>query len=227
MDGAGRAAQHRALAAPASRRERARAVRQHGAGLRLDIAPLRPEGAGAHRGVAGVAHRHRGAAYGDHLLSARAIRLLYAAVFALCAIVRPAGGAALAAGAPTFPRLLGMNIGAKNYDDPSYQRELARLDVVILGFYKGWTPANVHARNSTQEMRKVVVALKTVNPRLLVGQYTVLNETFDDAADVATADLREKLTESGWWLKDGSGRKVQWTAAHKAWDINYSQWARP
>ena len=41
---------------------------------------------------------------------------------------------------PSFPRLMGMNIGAKNYDDPAYQRQLARLDVVILGFYQGWKP---------------------------------------------------------------------------------------
>src|SRR5512146_1329766 len=36
---------------------------------------------------------------------------------------------------PGAARLLGMNIGAKNYDDPTYQAQLARLDVVILGFY--------------------------------------------------------------------------------------------
>ena len=28
--------------------------------------------------------------------------------------------------AAPFPRLMGMNIGAKNYDDPAYQRQLAR-----------------------------------------------------------------------------------------------------
>lgn len=35
-----------------------------------------------------------------------------------------------------FPRLAGMNIGEKNYDDQAYQRDLAKLDLVILGFYK-------------------------------------------------------------------------------------------
>ena len=39
---------------------------------------------------------------------------------------------------PGAARLLGMNIGAKNYDDTAYQTQLARLDVVILGFYPGW-----------------------------------------------------------------------------------------
>jgi hypothetical protein len=50
-------------------------------------------------------------------------------------------GAATGSGTATFPRLMGMNIGAKNYDDASYQKELSRLDVVILGFYKGWRPS--------------------------------------------------------------------------------------
>jgi hypothetical protein len=43
-------------------------------------------------------------------------------------------------GKPTFPRLMGMNIGRKHYDDTEYQRQLARLDVVVLGLHKGWKP---------------------------------------------------------------------------------------
>src|SRR5437764_10097861 len=69
-----------------------------------------------------------------------------------------------------FPRLMGMNIGAKNYDDPQYQRELARLDVVILGFYKGWKPQ--------YGMAKVVQNLKELSGgKILVGEYTVLSES--------------------------------------------------
>jgi hypothetical protein len=33
-----------------------------------------------------------------------------------------------------FPRLLGMNIGAKNYHEPDYQAELARYHVLVLDF---------------------------------------------------------------------------------------------
>jgi hypothetical protein len=70
---------------------------------------------------------------------------------------------------PSFPRLMGMNIGAKNYDDPAYQSQLARLDVVILGFYKGWKPG--------YGMAKVVRNLKELSGgKILVGQYTILNE---------------------------------------------------
>jgi hypothetical protein len=134
----------------------------------------------------------------------------------------------LAAGAPAqdFPRLMGMNIGAKHYDDPLYQERLARLDVVILGFYRGWNPHG-YAATPADAMRKVVQALKARNPRLLVGQYTVLNEANDDPRDAATRDLREKLHKEGWWLRDGAGRRVQWTARYGNWETNFTPWAKP
>ena len=79
---------------------------------------------------------------------------------------------------PSFPRLMGMNIGAKNYDDPAYQSQLARLDVVILGFYKGWKPG--------YGMAKVVRNLKELSGgKILVGQYTILNECGDDPKNSA------------------------------------------
>src|SRR5436190_19878222 len=87
----------------------------------------------------------------------------------------------------TFPRLRGMNIGAKHYDDARYQSELARLDVVILGFYKGWQPQG-YAPTSTAAMRKVVQELKARHPGILVGQYTILNEVYGESSDVSTAD---------------------------------------
>jgi hypothetical protein len=133
-----------------------------------------------------------------------------------------------AAGAPAqdFPRLMGMNIGAKHYDDPLYQEQLARLDVVILGFYRGWNPHG-YAATPADAMRKVVQALKARNPRLRVGQYTVLNEANDDPRDAATRDLREKLHKEGWWLRDGAGRRVQWTERYGNWETNFTPWAKP
>jgi hypothetical protein len=67
----------------------------------------------------------------------------------------------------TFPRLMGMNIGSKHYDDPEYQRQLAQLDVVILGFYRGW--------RSGDGMAQVVRNLKRLSAgKIIVGQYTIL-----------------------------------------------------
>lgn len=128
--------------------------------------------------------------------------------------------------APSFPRLMGMNIGSKHYEQPVYQSQLARLDVVILDFYRGWRPRG-YGTDSTDAMRRVVRTLKAMNPGLLLGQYTLLNEANDDPNDTATADLRAALGGNGWWLTNAAGRRLQWTTAYDAWEINFTQWAQP
>jgi hypothetical protein len=125
----------------------------------------------------------------------------------------------------SFPRLMGMNIGAKNYDDARYQEDLSRLDIVILGFYRGWHPPG-YAPNSTEAIRKTVQAIKARNSDILVGQYTVLNEAYDDPGDVSTLDLRDKLYAERWWLLNAAGRKVQWTAQYSTWEINFTPWSK-
>src|ERR1700694_315373 len=138
-----------------------------------------------------------------------------------------AGGTSAPSGTITFPRLLGMNIGAKNYDNASYQRDLARLDVVILGFYRGWNPGGGYAANSPLAIQKVVQTIKAINPKILVGNYTILNEAPDIPNDSATLDLQAKLNATNWWLRNAAGQRVQWTTGYGAWDINYSAWAKP
>jgi hypothetical protein len=134
--------------------------------------------------------------------------------------------AAGAAQAQEFPRLMGMNIGAKHYDDALYQEQLARLDVAILGFYRGWNPQR-YAAGPAAAMRKVAQAIEAKNPKILLGQYTVLNEAYDDPRDAATLDLRDKLHASRWWLHDAAGRKVQWTGRYATWETNFTPWAKP
>lgn len=121
-----------------------------------------------------------------------------------------------------FPRLMGMNIGEKHYDDPAYQKQLARLDIVILGFYRGWGNGR-----SEQSMRDVARTLKRLNPGLLVGQYTLLNEANDDKDNTAESDKQFKLRNEDWWLKKANGDRVQWTSQYHAWDINITEWTRP
>jgi hypothetical protein len=115
----------------------------------------------------------------------------------------------------TYPRLGGMNIGAKNYDEVSYQRDLAKLDVVILGFYRSW-------HGGGQAIQDAVRAIKAHNSKILVGQYTILNEAYDDPADTATRDIYDKLYAEDWWLRDAAGQKVQWTADYGAWEVNFT-----
>ena len=118
----------------------------------------------------------------------------------------------------TFPRLMGMNIGAKNYQEADYQRQLARLDAVILGFYKEWNPLH-----SAAPFREVTQQLKALNPLIHIGQYTILNESDVNPEN----DVSRKLTAENWWLGDASGNKVQWTADYHCWDVNFTDWTRP
>jgi len=119
---------------------------------------------------------------------------------------------------------MGMNIGAKNYQDADYQKELARMDVVILGFHRGWRPDG-YAPTATLAMRKVVEVLKERNPKILVGQYTILNEAYDDPYNMADRDKRDKLYASKWWLLNAAERKVQWTSEYRTWEVNLTAWS--
>lgn len=119
-----------------------------------------------------------------------------------------------------FPRLIGMNIGKKHYDDPVYQRDLAKLDIVVLGFYRGWG-------SRPEAMRAVVQELKRLNPSIQVGQYSVMNELRDVAGDVALEDIRWKVGRFGWWLRNRDGKRVQWTSRHDAWEVNFTALAAP
>jgi hypothetical protein len=141
-------------------------------------------------------------------------------VIAVCA-----SGHVAAVAEPGFPRLLGMNIGEKHYDDPSYQAQLARLDIVILGFYRGWGDRG--EGNHEQPMREVVRSLKRLHPGMMVGQYTLLNEANDDNNNTADNDKQQALRRHDWWLKKADGARVQWSSRYDAWDINITGWTEP
>jgi hypothetical protein len=130
--------------------------------------------------------------------------------------------------AATFPRLGGMLIGnPKNYDEPAYQKQIARLDVVVLGMYVGWarggkTPATV------------VKEIKALNPKIRLANYTVMTE----ASRTATSATEYKVTKLGaekgpggvgdWWARDNTGAHVDWSGgAYNAWDTNLTLLTTP
>ena len=155
------------------------------------------------------------------ILVAAALFLAATSATALAADGGTKAGSGASAG---FPRLMGMNIGAKNYESADYQAAMAKLDVVILGFYRGWK--NGYATTSTLAMRKVVRALKAINPKILVGQYTILSAALDDPNDTASLDIRTKLYAANWWLLNAARRKVQYTREFgPTWEVNVSSWA--
>jgi hypothetical protein len=120
-----------------------------------------------------------------------------------------------------FPRLLGMNIGKKIYDDPAYQARLARLDVVILGFPPDWDQTH-----PAMPISRVLANLKRMNPAIKIGQYTILNETYDHRASLHP-DIHAEVEKNNWWLRNAQGGQVQWTTKYGTYEIDIGPGAKP
>jgi len=116
-----------------------------------------------------------------------------------------------------FPRLMGMNIGAKTYDKPEYQAALAAYDVVILDFPPDWRKGR-----GGDPIREVLKRLKTLNPGLLIGQYSTISD-----GPLWSEDRVRKLEETNWWLRDARGERARWTSEYKTYDVNITDWAKP
>lgn len=105
-----------------------------------------------------------------------------------------------------FPKLGGVNYGAKNYQDAAYQEKLARLDYVLLGFYRGWAHPNI---------RTAVQQIKARNPNMLIGQYTIQeSEYLTNDTNSAEYDINVKLNSGvgpngigDWWAYDAAGNR--------------------
>lgn len=136
-------------------------------------------------------------------------------------VVRPIEGPLAHIKLGSFPRLMGMNIGAANYLKPRILHRIIKLDIVILNFYPGW-------HEEWRSIRYVVQRLKTLNPRLLVGQYTDLDEAYTGGpAYWFNNDIAEKLRHRDWWLRGYSGHRVQWTTVNHTYEINFTRWTHP
>jgi hypothetical protein len=103
---------------------------------------------------------------------------------------------------PPFPRTGGINMGNPyNYDDPAYQANLAKLDLMIIKTYPGrasWNPA--------------IQAIKKINPDALVFTYVLSSELGEPGAlgGGTTWDAyRNKIDSMKWWLTDGNGNRVK------------------
>jgi hypothetical protein len=102
----------------------------------------------------------------------------------------------------TYPKIGALyNGGAHDYWDPSYQADLAKLDIAVINTWKGWNYQGVvHTRD-------VVQAIKALNPRILMGEYTILQrQDVNVTSSDSTYDIKTKLdSEKGpngqgtWW----------------------------
>jgi hypothetical protein len=95
---------------------------------------------------------------------------------------------------PPFPRIGGIQIGEPyNYNDPTYEAQLAKQSVMILNYYTGMTV-------NGESMDSVVKAIKAINPNALVFLYTQSDyQNPNGAADAWTA-YRNQLNSMKWWL---------------------------
>lgn len=142
--------------------------------------------------------------------------------FAFFSVFLPAASHAHSAG---YPKIMGMNIGNANYyDDPDYRKKLAKNDAVVLNFWPNWKDY----KYGPNAIRNMVIDIKQQNPRILIGQYTIINESQDlTSNDLSNMDRAYKLEKENWWLRDAAGRKLQWTNSFNAWDINITNAMAP
>jgi|GEM_PF-1216146 len=130
-----------------------------------------------------------------------------------------------------FPRLAGMLIGSPhNYDQSSYQQQIAKLDLAILGMYNLWSSG------ASMTAAQAVSAIKGYNPNILLGNYTIMTETIKNGTvDPATQYKRDKLnSEVGpngigdWWAYDAAGNHTDWSGGvYNIWDVNISLQTTP
>ena len=107
-----------------------------------------------------------------------------------------ASNAASAWSPPAFPRVGGIQIGSPfNYNDSTYQAELAKQSVMILGTYPTLAPGHM-------SMQTVISKIKAINPNALVFVYVNANQMRADQAlgTASWGSYRAQINNMKWWL---------------------------
>lgn len=122
----------------------------------------------------------------------------------------------------TYPRLANFSIRySPDLADPQFRQRLARYDIAVLGMWRGYTAVD-QASGETLGVRDVVVDIKNRarsigNSDILVGKYTIFNESSSNPNDGATRDRFDKLrSETGpgyprnndWFARDRNGENL-------------------
>ena len=115
------------------------------------------------------------------------LALFAAGAFAACAV-------AAAFTKPQFPRIAGIQIGSPfNFNDPTYQGNLAKQNIMVLGMYPGLAPGG-------QSLNASVQAIKARNPNALVFLYSESDYQNPLSTTGAWASFVAKMNSMKWWL---------------------------
>jgi hypothetical protein len=122
-----------------------------------------------------------------------------------------------------YPRICNLNIGAPTiYDRPDVISNLSKADMVLMGFYRTWESDN---KRPLGAMRSTIKKIKLINPNILVGQYTILNEAPPITDKGPDSDKSAKIEKMDWWVRGISGDKMQWTNKYGKYDVNITEYA--
>ena len=123
-----------------------------------------------------------------------------------------------------FPKLAGVNYGGKNYQDTTYQGKLAKLDLAVLGFFRGWAHPDI---------RTAVQQIKARHSNMLIGQYTIQESIYtetnpSDAQYDINVELNAGVGPNGvgdWWAYDSSGNHTSENASQP--ETNITEFVEP
>jgi len=122
------------------------------------------------------------------------LKLIGRGIFVAAALA--ASAAASAWTPPPFPRVGGIQIGSPfNYDNPTYQAQLAKQNIMVLSNYPGMKPDGV-------SMQTALSQIKAKNPNALIFTYVNANQLRSDQALNTTSwgQYRSKMDSMKWWL---------------------------
>ena len=125
-------------------------------------------------------------------MNRHSIRKSLAALAAVSALATCAS--ALAFTPPPFPRIGGIQIGTPfNYNDSTYEAQLAKQSVMVLNYYPGMTAGG-------ESMNTIVSQIKAINPNALIFLYTQSDYQNPYASNDAWTAYRNQLNSMKWWL---------------------------
>ena len=136
----------------------------------------------------------------------------------------------------TYPRIGAIEIGSwREALDPEYRQVLAQHDIMILGYWRDWRGNDV-VTNEVLTLRDVVVDIKQRaaamgNSEILVGKYTVYNESGSNPDAVASRDKWDKLhnevgpgyrINNDWWARNSDGENT--SSWRGSWNTNVTEY---